>query len=82
MCRTDSQLKKLVHLKNLILETPYTFFFIPSWYFRVLHTLNFLSPMFSGINNNNFSFFGFSNLSFFVFVFTTLKKKIFIFKYF
>ena len=34
--------------------------------------------MFSGINNNNFSFFGFSNLSFFVFVFTTLKKKIFL----
>ena len=82
MCRIDSQLKKLIRLKYLILETPYTFFSIFSWYFIVLHTLNFLSPMFSGINNNNFSFFGFSNLSFFVFVFTTLKKKIFIFKYF
>ena len=55
---------------------------ISSWYFIVLRTLNFLSPMFSGINKNNFSFFGFSNLSFFVFVFTTWKKKIFIFKYF
>ena len=78
MCRIDSQLKKLIRLKYLILETPYTFFSIFSWYFIVLHTLNFLSPMFSGINNNNFSFFGFSNLSFFVFVFTTLKKKIFL----
>ena len=82
MFRIDSQLKKMIHLKYLILETPYTFFSIFSWYFIVLHTLNFLSFLFSGINNNNFSFFGFSNLSFFVFVFTTLKKKIFIFKYF
>ena len=31
--------------------------------------------MFSGFNNNNFSFFGFSNLSFFEFIFKTLKKK-------
>ena len=82
MCRIDSQLKKLIRLKYLILETPYTFFSIFSWYFIVLHTLNFLSPMFSSINNNNFSFFGFSNHSFFVFVFATLKKKILIFKYF
>ena len=80
MCRIDSQSKKLIHLKYLILETPYTFFSIFSWYFIVLHTLNVLSPTFSGLNSNNFSFFGLSNLSFFVFVFTTLlKKKIFIF---
>ena len=64
MCRIDSQLKKLIHLKYLILETLYTFFSIFSWYFIVLHTLNFLSPMFSVIVNNNLSFFGFSNLSF------------------
>ena len=64
MCRIDSQLKKLIRLKYLILETPYTFFSIFSWYFIVLHTLNFLSPMFSVIVNNNLSFFGFSNLSF------------------
>ena len=82
MCRIDSQLKKLIRLKYLILETPYTFFFIFSWYFTVFHTLNFLSPMFSGINNNNFSFFCFSKLSFFMLVLTTLKKKIFILKYF
>ena len=75
MWMIDSQ---MVSLKYLILETLYTFFSIFSWHFIVLHTLNFLSPMFSGINNNNFSFFGFSNLSFFVFVFTTLKKKIFL----
>ena len=79
MCRIGSQLKKLIRLKYLIPETPYTFFSILGWYFTVLHTFNFLSPMFSGINNNNFSFLGFSNLSFFVFVFTTLKKKIFVF---
>ena len=64
MCRIDSQLKKMIPLQYLTLETPYTFFSIFSWYFTVLHTLNFLFPMFSGINNNSFSFFDFSNLSF------------------
>ena len=78
MCRIDSQLKKLILLKYLILEPPYTFFSIFSWCFKVLHTLNVLSPMFSSINNNSFSFFGSSSLSFFAFVFTTLKKKIFL----
>ena len=68
----DSQ---MVSLKYLIPETLYTFFSIFSWHFIVLHTLNFLSPMLSGINNKYSSFFGFSKLSFFVFVFTTLKKK-------
>ena len=72
MCRIDSQ---LIRLKYLILEKPYNFFSIFSWYFIVL---NFLSPMFSGINNNNFSFFGFFNFSFFTFVFTTLTKKVFL----
>ena len=81
MCSIDSQLKKLIRLKYLILKTAYTFFSILGWYFIVLHTLNFLSLVFSAISNI-FSFFGFSNLYFFVFVFTTLKKKIFIFKYF
>ena len=78
MCRIDGQLKKLIRLKYLILETSYTFFSIFSWYFTVLYTRNFLSAMYSGINNNNFSFFGFFNLSFFVFVFITLKNKIFL----
>ena len=77
MCRIGSQLKKLIRLKYLILETPYTFFSIFSWYFIVLHTLNFLSPMFSGINNNNFSF---SNHSFFVFVFTIFGIDLILFK--
>ena len=81
MFRIDSPLKKLIRLKYLILETPYTFFSIFSWYFIVLHTLNLISPMFSGINNN-FTFFEFFQPFFFVIVFTTLKKKIFIFKYF
>ena len=81
MWRIDSQFEKLIRLKYLILETPYTFFFIFSWYFRVLHTLNFLSPMFSG-NDNKFFFFCLFQSFLFVFVFNTLKKKIFIFKYF
>ena len=80
MCKIDSQLKKMIRLKYLILETTYTLFSIFNRYYIVLHTLNFLLPMFSDINNNNFSFFDFSNLSFFVLVFTTLKKKIFILK--
>ena len=68
MCRIDSQSKKLIRLKYLILETPYNFFSIFSWYFVVLNTLNVLSPMFSDINNNNFCFFGLSNLFFLCFV--------------
>ena len=63
MCRIDSQLKKLIRLKCFILETPYTYFSIFSWYFIVLHTPNFLSSMFSGINNNNFSFLAFPTFS-------------------
>ena len=62
MCKIDSQLKKFIRLKYLIIETPFTFFSMFSWYSTVLHTLKFLSPMFSDINNNNFSFFGLPNL--------------------
>ena len=54
-CKIDSQLKKLMHLKFLILQTP---FFLYSIVISVLHTLNTLSPMFSGIVSNKFSFFG------------------------
>ena len=83
MCKIDSQLKKNMRLKYLILETHDTFLSIFSWYFTVLNTLNLLSTVFSGIKNNNFSFFlAFPTFPFCVFVFTTLKKKIFIFKYF
>ena len=78
VCRIDSQLKKLINLKYLILETPYTYFCIFTWYFIVLHTRSSRSLMFSSINNN-FSFFGFSNLFFFVLVFTTLKKRKYLF---
>ena len=78
MCRNDTQSKRLIRLKYLIIETPYTFLSIFGWYFKVLDRLNFLSSMFSGINNNNFLFFGLFNLSFFVFVFYNLKKKLFL----
>ena len=69
--------RKIIRFKYLILETTYTCFPVFSSYFIVLHTLNFLSPMFV-LTTTTFPF----NLSFFVFVFATLKKKIFIFKYF
>ena len=82
MCRIDSHLKTLICLKCLTLKTRYIVFSIFSWHFIVLHTINFLSPKFSGISNKNFSFLGFPNLSFFVFIFTTLKRKMYIFKYF
>ena len=74
MCRIDSQ---LIRSKHLVLELPYTFLSIFSWYFIVLHTLNFLAPMFSGINNNKFPFLAFVTFLF-LFVFTTLKKKMFL----
>ena len=38
MCWIDSQSKKLIHLKYLILETPYTFFSIFSWNSSFTHT--------------------------------------------
>ena len=43
MCRIDSQLKKLIRLKYLILETPYTFFSIFSWYFSFTQLFIFLA---------------------------------------
>ena len=38
MCRIDSQLKRLIRLKYLILETHYTFLSIFSCYFSLNHT--------------------------------------------
>ena len=58
-CRIDTQLKKLIHLKYLILQTPFSLYSIV---ISVLHALNTLSPLFSGIINNNFSFFGLKNV--------------------
>ena len=42
----DSQLKKLIRLKYLIFETPYTFFSIFSWYFSPTHTSHFITFVF------------------------------------
>ena len=67
MCRIDSQLKKLIRLKYLILETPYTFFSIFSWYSVVLHTLIF--TMFSG--TATFPFLAFLTFPFFVCIWGT-----------
>ena len=60
MCRIDSQLK--IRLKYLIPVTPYAFSPVFSWHFSS-HTLNTLSPMFSGIKNN-FSFLAFPTFPF------------------
>ena len=74
MCKIDSQLKQLIVLKYLILETPSSLY---------SGTLDTLSPMFSGINNNNFFFFVFSKLSFLcLFLQISERKKIFVFQYF
>ena len=67
MYRIDSQFKKLIRLKYLIFETPYNILSTFSG-ILVLHTLNTLSNMFSGVNSNNSSFFGFPNLPFFLFL--------------
>ena len=48
MCRIDSQLKKMISLKYLILETPYNFLCIQLVFYSFTHTY-FLSPMFSGL---------------------------------
>ena len=82
MCRIDSQLKRLIRLKYLILETPYIFFSTFSWYFIVLHILNFLSPMFSGINHNKFSFFWLFQPFLFCVCFCNFKKDNIFIKYF
>ena len=60
MCRIDSQSKKMIRLKYLILETPYTFFSVFNWYISFTHT----------INNTNLTspFWAFPKLSFFMFV--------------
>ena len=70
MCRINSRLKKIIHLKYLILETPYTFFSLFSRYFIVLHTLNFLAPMFV-LPTTTFLFLAFPVFPFFIFAFAT-----------
>ena len=55
MCWIDSQSKKLIHLKYVILETSYTIpFSLYSAGILVLRTLNTLPPVFANINNNIF----------------------------
>ena len=56
MCWIDSQSEKLIHLKCLIFETPYTFS-LHSVGILVLPTLNGVSPVFPAINNNNLFLF-------------------------
>ena len=48
----DSQSKNLIHLKYVILETPYNFS-LYSVGILALGALNALSPVFPGINNNS-----------------------------
>ena len=72
MCRIDSQLKKLIRLKYLILKTPYTFFSIFSWYFIVFTHLTSYRLCFEVLTVTTFHFMAFLTFHFFVFVFTTL----------
>ena len=46
ICWIDSQSKKLIHLKYLILETPYIFFSIFSWYFSFMYTKHSIACVF------------------------------------
>ena len=46
MCWINSQSKNLIHLKYLILETPYTFFSIFSRYFSFRHSKHQLYDMY------------------------------------
>ena len=62
ICCIDSQSKKLIYLKYLILETPYTFFSLYPVGIVVLRTLNALSPVFSATDNNNFLLFCLKNM--------------------
>ena len=58
MCWIDSQSKKLIHLKYLILLKYLIPFPLYSVSILVLCTMKTLSPLFSGINkNNHFLFF-------------------------
>ena len=58
MWSIDNQLKKLMRLKYFILETPYTFFFIFSWYFSFkLYThLTLYHLCFQVLSTKNFPF--------------------------
>ena len=56
MCWIDCQFKKLISLKDIILETPYTFS-LYSVGILVLCTLSALSPVFSNISNSNLFLF-------------------------
>ena len=47
MCWIDNQSKKLVHLKHLILQTPYTFFSLFGWHFNFMHTERSITCIFA-----------------------------------
>ena len=75
MFRSDSQFKKMIYFKYLILETPYTLSLYSAG-ILVLHTLNTISPMFSGINNN-FLFWLFQPFLFCACFYDLLKESIY-----
>ena len=56
MCRIDSQLKKLIRLKYLIIETPCTFFSIFRWYFIVFTHLTFNHLCYQILTTTTFPF--------------------------
>ena len=79
----DSQSKKLIHLKHLILELTYTFFSIFSWYFKFYARWTLYHLCFQALTTTTFVFcLKDIKKCFIVFIFTALKKKIFIFESF
>ena len=73
MCRIDIQLKKIIRLKYLILETPYTFFSIFSWFFSFTH-LTLYHLCFQVLTTTTFPFLAFPTFPF-VFLFSNFKKE-------
>ena len=79
MHRINSELKKLIRLKYLIVETPYTFFSIFSWYFIVFTHLTSYRLCFQVLTITTFPFMAFLTFPFCVCFYNFIY---FIFKYF
>ena len=73
MCRIDIQLKKIIRLKYFILETPYAFFSIFSWFFSFTH-LTLYHLCFLVLTTTTFPFLAFPTFPF-VFLFYKFKKE-------
>ena len=78
MYRINIELKKLIRLKYLIVQTPYTFFSIFSWYFIVFTHLTSYRLCFQVLTITTFPFMAFLTFPFCVCFYNFIY---FIFKY-